>query len=70
MHDLKTWAGTPTIFVLDCSAAGVLLNHFVDPAYPEDLVDRGDLDFARGGGGGGGADGSSGASVQGDMSKL
>lgn len=31
VHRLKGWAGTPAIFVLDCSAAGVLLRHFVEP---------------------------------------
>lgn len=31
---LKGWAGTPAIFVLDCSAAGVLLKHFVEPPLP------------------------------------
>lgn len=37
VHELKAWAGTPTIFVLDCSAAGVLLNHFIQPlVQPED----------------------------------
>ncbi|CAN0514502.1 unnamed protein product, partial [Laminaria digitata] len=31
VYDLKAWAGTPTIFVLDCCAAGILMNHFVQP---------------------------------------
>ncbi|CAM9711010.1 unnamed protein product, partial [Ectocarpus fasciculatus] len=34
IHDLKDWAGKPSIFVLDCSAAGVLLPHFVEPMTP------------------------------------
>lgn len=39
MHQLKDWAGTPAIFVLDCSAAGILLKHFVEPQPP---VEEGD----------------------------
>ncbi|CAN0446223.1 unnamed protein product, partial [Discosporangium mesarthrocarpum] len=27
VYDLKGWAGTPSIFVLDCSAAGRLMTH-------------------------------------------
>ncbi|CAN0262743.1 unnamed protein product, partial [Ectocarpus sp. 12 AP-2014] len=30
----KDWAGKPSIFVLDCSAAGVLLPHFEEPTTP------------------------------------
>lgn len=36
VHELKSWAGTPTIFVLDCSAAGVLMPHFVQPLSSDD----------------------------------
>lgn len=39
VHQLKDWAGTPAIFVLDCSAAGILLKHFVEPQPP---VEEGD----------------------------
>ncbi|CAN0435392.1 unnamed protein product, partial [Hapterophycus canaliculatus] len=35
IHDLKEWAGTPAIFVLDCSAAGILVKHFVEPGVPQ-----------------------------------
>lgn len=42
VHDLRAWVGTPAIYVLDCSGAGVLLPHFLQQA-------------AGAGGGGGGA---------------
>lgn len=29
VHDLRAWVGTPAIYVLDCSGAGVLLPHFL-----------------------------------------
>lgn len=31
VYDLQSWVGTPSIYVLDCSAAGVLLSHFTSP---------------------------------------
>uniref|UniRef100_H3G5Z2 Raptor N-terminal CASPase-like domain-containing protein n=1 Tax=Phytophthora ramorum TaxID=164328 RepID=H3G5Z2_PHYRM len=31
VYDLQSWMGTPSIYVFDCSAAGVLLNHFTTP---------------------------------------
>ncbi|CAM9280365.1 unnamed protein product, partial [Phaeothamnion confervicola] len=33
VHDLKAWVGGPSIYVLDCSAAGILLPHFVQPSW-------------------------------------
>jgi Raptor N-terminal CASPase like domain len=30
VYDIKAWAGNPSIYVLDCSAAGVLLPHFMN----------------------------------------
>lgn len=32
---LKSWVGTPTIFVVDCSGAGVLIPHFVSSLGPQ-----------------------------------
>jgi WD40 repeat protein len=29
VYDIKQWAGTPSIYVLDCSSAGILLPHFL-----------------------------------------
>lgn len=34
VHELKDWLGTPTIFVVDCSGAGVLLDHFIPELKP------------------------------------
>lgn len=31
VYDLQSWVGTPSIYVFDCSAAGVLLSHFTSP---------------------------------------
>ncbi|KAE9254607.1 hypothetical protein PF004_g960 [Phytophthora fragariae] len=31
VYDLQSWVGTPSIYVFDCSAAGVLLSHFSTP---------------------------------------
>ncbi|TDH70902.1 hypothetical protein CCR75_009469 [Bremia lactucae] len=31
VYDLQSWMGTPSIYVFDCSAAGVLLSHFMSP---------------------------------------
>ncbi|KAG1683862.1 hypothetical protein DVH05_012718 [Phytophthora capsici] len=31
VYDLQSWVGTPSIYVFDCSAAGVLLSHFTPP---------------------------------------
>ncbi|CAH0492228.1 unnamed protein product [Peronospora farinosa] len=31
VYDLQSWVGTPSIYVFDCSAAGVLLSHFKSP---------------------------------------
>jgi regulator-associated protein of mTOR len=28
MYELQTWLGTPCIYVLDCSAAGLIINSF------------------------------------------
>ncbi len=28
IYDLQAWVGYPSIYVLDCSAAGILLQHF------------------------------------------
>lgn len=28
MYELQTWLGTPCIYVLDCSAAGLIINNF------------------------------------------
>lgn len=28
VYDLQSWVGTPSIYVFDCSAAGILLSHF------------------------------------------
>lgn len=68
VHQLKEWAGTPAIFVLDCSAAGVLLKHFVEPQPPmeegEDVISP---DTPPRGDGGGGAAGAGGLSS--DMSE-
>ena len=36
VYDLETWLGTPSIFVFDCSNAGVLINHH--QARDEDLI--------------------------------
>ncbi|CAM9686221.1 unnamed protein product, partial [Sphacelaria rigidula] len=66
IHELKSWVGTPTIFVLDCSAAGVLLPHFIQPLSTDDNEkyrtdpptppsDAGSMPGAAAGGGGGGA---------------
>lgn len=64
MYELKAWVGTPTIFVLDCCAAGILMNHFVQPPVPpKDMDPRVDLETPSrdgsgdgvGGGGGGAA---------------
>lgn len=55
IHQLKEWAGAPAIFVLDCSAAGVLLEFFIEPLSPQD-DDGGinpDTPPQRGGGPGG-----------------
>lgn len=41
VNEVKFWAGTPTIFVLDCSAAGILMNHFVQPSAQQEDIDRG-----------------------------
>lgn len=69
VHQLKDWAGTPAIFVLDCSAAGVLLKHFVEPPLPmeegddainPDTPPRGDGSGGSGSGAGGVAAGSAG----------
>lgn len=32
VFELRAWLGEPAIYVLDCSGAGALLPHFVDPA--------------------------------------
>jgi regulator-associated protein of mTOR len=29
IYDLRSWVGNPSIYVLDCSGAGVLLPHFL-----------------------------------------
>ncbi|TMW63135.1 hypothetical protein Poli38472_002076 [Pythium oligandrum] len=34
VYDLQSWLGTPSIYVFDCSAAGVLLSHFNAPPTP------------------------------------
>ncbi|CEG40643.1 regulatory-associated protein of mtor [Plasmopara halstedii] len=31
VYDLQSWVGTPSIYVFDCSAAGMLLSHFTTP---------------------------------------
>ncbi|KAF1324552.1 Regulatory-associated protein of mtor, partial [Globisporangium splendens] len=31
VYDLQSWVGTPSIYVFDCSAAGILLGHFNNP---------------------------------------
>lgn len=80
VHQLKDWAGTPAIFVLDCSAAGVLLRHFVEPQLP---MEEGDDVFnpdtpPRGDGGGvgpgagfaGSAGGGDGGGAPSDMGEL
>lgn len=28
MYELQTWLGTPCIYVLDCSASGLIINNF------------------------------------------
>jgi regulator-associated protein of mTOR len=28
MYELQSWLGTPCIYVLDCSAAGLIINNF------------------------------------------
>lgn len=65
VHQLKDWAGTPAIFVLDCSAAGVLLRHFVEPQLAmeegDDVINpdtppRGDGSGVGGGAGGAASD--------------
>ncbi|DBA03474.1 TPA: hypothetical protein N0F65_002882 [Lagenidium giganteum] len=32
VYDLQSWVGTPSIYVFDCSGAGILLSHFNSPA--------------------------------------
>lgn len=72
VNEVKFWVGTPTIFVLDCSAAGILMNHFVQPSAQQEDTDRGvDPDTPPGDGGGmglGGA-GAAPAASHGDMSE-
>lgn len=34
VYDLQSWVGTPSIYVFDCSAAGVLLSHFSSTSAP------------------------------------
>lgn len=34
VYDLQSWVGTPSIYVFDCSAAGILLSHFNTPLSP------------------------------------
>lgn len=29
IYDIRAWVGTPAIYVLDCSGAGILLPHFL-----------------------------------------
>lgn len=77
IHELKSWVGTPTIFVLDCSAAGVLLPHFIQPLStdenekyrtdpPTPPSDAGSMPgTAAAGGGGGGATAAAGNSGEG-----
>lgn len=59
VHELKSWVGTPTIFVLDCSAAGVLVPHFVQSTQQDD-GDRADPGTPPIDGGGGAAAGGAG----------
>lgn len=47
VYDLQSWVGTPSIYVFDCSAAGVLLSHFNSSSAPPPSSTHG--------GGGGGA---------------
>lgn len=34
VYDLQSWVGTPSIYVFDCSAAGLLLSHFSSTTAP------------------------------------
>ena len=35
LSDLRSWLGDPSIYILDCSGAGALLEHFLSPIQPE-----------------------------------
>lgn len=35
ISDLRLWFGGPSIYVLDCSGAGALIEHFLSPVQPE-----------------------------------
>jgi regulator-associated protein of mTOR len=35
ISELRTWFGDPSIYVLDCSGAGALIEHFLAPIQPE-----------------------------------
>jgi regulator-associated protein of mTOR len=38
IFELKAWLGEPAIYVLDCSRAGALLPHFIDPTKLENSI--------------------------------
>lgn len=39
VYDLQSWVGTPSIYVFDCSAAGILLSHFSSSNNPPSGAD-------------------------------
>lgn len=41
IYDLRTWVGNPSIYVLDCSGAGVLLPHFLQVGPDRQLAGHG-----------------------------
>jgi len=43
IYDLKSWLEDPSIYVLDCSAAGILIPHLVDTFSSQPLLDEEEL---------------------------